>query len=701
MEPRKTILLRVYIAFFLISLFGVAILFRIGQIQLVEGERWKQRADSLMLEYREIEAARGNIYSSDSMLLAYSVPIYSLYLDTRASSVSAELFNEKIDSIALGLSQIFNDRSPNEYRDDLSRAYAAGERFHLIRKDVGYLELQQVKQLPIFRLGRYKGGFMTEQRSKRELTYRELAKRTIGTPRDSKPVGIEAAFNADLKGVGGSRLMQKISGNTWKPVNDRDEVEPRDGDDVITTIDLNIQDVASSSLEKHLRLHNADRGCAVLMEVSTGDIKAIANLTKTEDGTYREVFNYAIAEATYPGSTFKLASMLAAIDDGYADTSDIVFVGNGSTMFYGKEVKDAHPPKSPRMTVKEVFEQSSNVGTTRLVYQYYAKDPERFIRKIYSFGLGTKLGLQIDGEARPRIKHKNEEGWSAISLPWISYGYETAITPLQILAFYNAVANNGRMVRPKFVREIRHSGQLVRSYPTEVIRDSIASPVAIAKVRKMMEGVVEHGTGSVLNKSPYKIAGKTGTAQLQAKKMEDGNVRMTYQASFAGYFPADRPRYSCIVVVYAPSNDVYYGGTVAAPVFKDIADKVYSTRLDMQMEPLKKDTAAPLPLPLAKAGNRADVQQVLKTLAVPCSFEENAAWVGASTDRSLVKLNTRPTKPGMVPNVMGMGLRDALYLLESEGLVVSVSGRGKVTRQSVDAGTAVRKGERVEIVLNQ
>lgn len=701
MEPRKTILLRIYITFFLICLFGVAILFRIGQIQLVEGDMWKKRADSLLLEYREIEAARGNIYSADSMLLAYSVPIYSLYLDTRASAISEELFQEKVDSIALGLSQIFNDRSPNEYRDDLVRAYAAGERFHLIRKDVGYLELQQVKQLPIFRLGRYKGGFMTEQRSKRELTYRELAKRTIGTPRESRPVGIEAAFNEDLKGVGGSRLMQKISGNTWKPVNDRDEVEPRDGDDVVTTIDLNIQDVASSSLEKHLRLHNADRGCAVLMEVATGDIKAIANLTKTADGSYREVYNYAIAEATYPGSTFKLASMLATIDDGFADTSDIVFVGNGSTMFYGKEVKDAHPPKSPRMTVKEVFEQSSNVGTTRLVYQYYAKDPERFIRKIYSFGLGTKLGLQIDGEAMPRIKHKNDEGWSAISLPWISYGYETSITPLQILAFYNAVANNGRMVRPKFVREIRHSGQLVRTYPTEVIRDSIASPVAIAKVRKMMEGVVEHGTGSVLNRSPYKIAGKTGTAQLQAKRMEDGTVRMTYQASFAGYFPADRPKYSCIVVVYAPSNDVYYGGTVAAPVFKDIADKVYSTRLDMQMEPLKKDTAAVLPLPLAKAGNRADVQQVLKTLAVPCSFEENAAWVGASTDRSLVRLTTRTTKPGTAPNVLGMGLRDALYLLENEGMVVAVSGRGKVTRQSVDAGTAVRKGERIEIVLNQ
>jgi cell division protein FtsI (penicillin-binding protein 3) len=701
METRKSILFRVYIGFFLVCLFGAAILFRIGHIQFVEGEMWKQRADSMMLEYVNIEAARGNIYSADSMLLAFSVPIYELRLDTRAGGVTDELFNDKIDSISNGLARIFNDRTATEYREDLVNARAAKERYHLIRRGVNYLELQQVRQLPVFRMGKYKGGLMVEQQNRRDLTYRELAKRTIGTPRDAKPVGIEAAFNEELKGVSGRRLMQKIAGNTWKPVNDRDEIEPRDGNDIITTIDLNIQDVASSSLEKHLRMHNADKGCAVLMEVATGDIKAISNLTKMEDGSYREVYNYAIAEATYPGSTFKLASMLAVIDDGFADTSDYVFVGNGSTFYYGKEVKDAHPPASPRMTVKEVFENSSNVGTTRLVYQYYAKDPERFIRKVYSFGLGNKLGLQIAGEAQPRIKHKDEDGWSAISLPWISYGYETALTPLQILAFYNAVANNGRMVRPKFVREIRHSGQLIESFRTEVIRDSIASPAAISKVRKMMEGVVEHGTGSVLNKSPYRIAGKTGTAQLQAKRMQDGTVRMTYQASFAGYFPADRPKYSCIVVVYAPSNDVYYGGTVAAPVFKDIADKVYSTRLDLQVDPLKKDSTAVLPLPLAKAGYRQDVQHVLKTLSLPYAYPENATWVSSATDERLVKLTPRPNKPGTAPNVMGMGLRDALFVLENEGLNVSVAGKGKVTGQSIKAGSAIRKGDAIKLVLNQ
>lgn len=701
MEARKVILFRVYIAFFLLCLFGMTIIFRIGKVQFVEGERWKEKADSMTLDYITIEAKRGNIYSSDNKPLAFSTPIYDLHMDTRAGAVTDEIFASKVDSLALGLSQIFNDRSQQEYRSELIAARAANERYHLIRRNVGYLELQEIKKLPIFNLGRYRGGLLTEERNRRELPYRELAKRTIGTLREVKGVGLEKSFNDELQGISGRRLMQKISGNTWKPVTDNDEIESKDGNDLITTLDVNIQDVAENSLEKCLRYHNADHGCAVLMEVETGEIKAIANLSRMTDGSYREVFNYAIAEKSVPGSTFKLASMLAVIDDGYADTSDLVAVGKGTATYFGHDVVDAHAPKAPKLTVKEVFEQSSNVGTTRLITQYYSGQPENFIRKLYSFGLGTSLKLQLEGERDPYIKHYKDSSWSGISLPWISYGYETELTPMQILAFYNGVANNGRVVRPLLVKEIRHNGQLIRSINTEIIHDSIASQVALAKVRRMMEGVVEHGTASELNKSPYKIAGKTGTAQLGIRKQADGTSVMAYQASFVGYFPADHPKYSCIVVVNAPSNDVYYGGAVAAPVFKDIADKVYSTRLDLQMNPLLKDTAVTNPLPLAKAGSRGDMVKVMSTLAIPYAFSDESPWVSTVADKYAVTLKGRTTTNGLMPNVVGMGLRDALYILENQGVQVVAMGRGKVVRQSVTGGSAFTKGTKIELTLNQ
>lgn len=700
MEPRKTILTRIYISFLLICLFGLAIIFQVGRIQFAEGEMWKAKADSLTLKYINIEASRGNIFSSDGSLLATSVPIYDVRMDTRCESISDKFFNENLDSLSAGLALIFNDKSKQDYKQDLREARASGERYFLIHRNVTYPQLQRMKQLPVFRLGRYKGGLLVEQKSKRELPFRLLAQRTIGTMRDVKPVGIEAAFNKELQGVSGKRLMQKISGSTWKPVNDKDEIEPKDGNDIITAIDINIQDVAESSLEEHLRLHNADHGCAVLMEVETGEIKAIANLSRTDDGNYIENFNYVIAEATEPGSTFKLASMLAAIDDGLVDTSDVVFVGNGSTVYYGETMKDAHPPHFTKLTVKQIFETSSNVGTSRLIYQNYVRNPEAYMNKIRSFGLGEPLGLQIEGEGKPRIKSVTDKDWSAISLPWVSIGYESKLTPLQTLAFYNAVANNGRMVRPKFVREIRHRGQLVKSYPTEIIRDSIASPVALAKVRAMMEGVVENGSGKVLSKSPYKIAGKTGTAQIAKPKFGYNKENISYQASFVGYFPADRPKYSCMVVVYAPSNNVYYGGAVAAPIFKDIADKVYSTHLDLQTEPMEVDTTVSQPMPYAKAGSRKDLVKLLAHLDMPhTSQSEGASWVSASVKDDVYQLSERKSSANLVPQVVGMGLRDAIYILENAGLHVRVIGRGSVVSQSIPAGSTFRKGQTILIEL--
>ncbi len=702
MSKKRDIFWRINLAFLLLIVFGLVIIGQIVRIQFVEGEQWKDLARSQSLKYQQIEASRGNIYGSDGKMLAMSTPIYDVRMDTRADGLTQELFDAKIDSLAMGLAAIFGDRSRADYKQDLKRARAEGARYFLIRRNVSYRDLQRVKALPIFRMGRNKGGLLVEQRNVRVLPYLDLAARTIGTLRNVKPVGIEAAFDDYLKGVSGKRLMQRISSGDWMPVTDKDEIEPHDGNDVHTTIDVNIQDVAESSLRRHLELNKADHGCAVLMEVATGEIRAIANLSRTEGGDYVEDFNYAIAEAAEPGSTFKLASLLVAFEDQLVDLQDTVEVGNGVYVYSRKNgtMRDAHAPRRSRMSVQEIFEHSSNVGVSRIIFSNYAKRPQEFVNRLRSFGLGEKLGLQIDGEGAPFIRNANEKGWSGISLPWMSIGYECLITPLQTLTFYNAVANNGRMVKPLLVKEIRHRGQLVKSFETEVMRDSIASAEALQKAHIMLEGVVQNGTGDVLKDSPYRIAGKTGTAQIAHSRFGYNKGNAQYQASFVGYFPADKPAYSCIVIVNAPSNSLYYGGAVAAPIFKEIADKVYSSRLDLHNGDVPVGSNVYTPVPYVRAGAQKDTRQVLAGLGVSYhAASEEAAWVSATRGKDEVELQPRRVAQGAVPNVIGMGLKDALYLLESSGLLVRVTGKGSVTRQSIGAGTPVRKGQQIVIEL--
>jgi cell division protein FtsI (penicillin-binding protein 3) len=700
MEVKKDIMWRIYIAFLFICLFGIAIIFQIFRIQVVQGSYWKQKADSLTTDYKNIEASRGNIFSDDGSMLATSVPIYDIRMDMKTDGLLTEIFNDNLDSLAQCLSELFNDRSKQEYKRDLREARSEGDRYHLIQRNVHYPELQKLKQFPLFRLGRYKGGLLVESRNVRELPFRMLAARTIGYQREVKPVGIEASFDEQLRGISGKRLMQKISGGVWIPINDKDEIEPKDGNDLITTIDVNIQDVAEHALEEHLQKHNADHGCAVLMEVATGEIKAIANLSRTPEGNYSEDFNYVIAEATEPGSTMKLASLLAAMDDGLVNPEDSVFVGNGQYYNFTLLMKDAHPPKRSRLSITEAFEASSNVGISKAIYQAYNKHQQSFIDHLKRFSLNEPLRLQIAGEGEPRIKDVQDKDWWAGSLPQISIGYEVKLTPLQMLTFYNAIANNGRMVRPKFVREEQYHGRTVKTFPTEIIRDSIASPSTIAKARRLLEGVVQNGTASSLNKSCYKIAGKTGTAQMFANKYGYDKSHMTYQASFVGYFPADNPKYSCMVVVYAPSNDVYYGGAVAAPVFKEISDKVYSNNMEMHDTVPFKDSLIQS-LPLAKSGSRKELTKVLAQLNVKVAASKtDASWVSANGANNSIQFSERKVLNGTMPNVMGMGARDALNILENAGLRVKINGRGIVAKQSIEAGTKILKGQQIVIELS-
>ncbi|MBL0256591.1 MAG: transpeptidase family protein [Bacteroidetes bacterium] len=700
MEVKKDILWRIYLAFLIICVMGLAIIVQIVRIQFVQGDEWRAKQDSMTLSFEPIEASRGNIFSDDGSLLATSVPIYDIRFDTRATAVTDEVFNSGVDSLAQALAELFKDKSWQDYHHEIKEARTEKNRYYLIQRNVSFTELQQLKKFPILRMGRNRGGLIIDEKNMRQLSFGQLASRTIGTVRDIKPVGVEASFNADLKGSGGQRLMQRIGGNVKVPVRDKDEVEPRDGNDLVTTLDINIQDVAEHSLEQHLREHNADHGCAVLMEVSTGAIKAIANLSRTKDGNYIENFNYAIAEASEPGSTFKLASIMAALEDGLIELTDTVNVGNGTATYFGKKMPDAHAPKSSKLSIQQAFESSSNVGISKVIYQHYLKNPGAFISRLKSFGLSEKLGLQIEGEGQPFIKNITDKSWSGLSLPWISIGYESKLTPLQTLTFYNAVANNGKVVRPMFVSKILNHGKVIREFSSEVIRDSIASPEVLLKARQILEGVVQHGTTSMLNKSPYKIAGKTGTAQIFNNKYGYDKEHMTYQASFVGYFPADKPKYSCIVVVYAPSNDVYYGGAVAAPIFKEIADKVYSNHLDMNESPVQTDSLIPS-LPVVKAGQHRDLKKVLEKLTLPSAVSDpDAYWVSVDSRSEVLKANERKTIVGLVPNVVGMGLKDAIYLLENAGLNVRVNGKGWVSRQSIEAGTRIRKGQQIQIELS-
>lgn len=692
---------RIYVSFGILLLLGLAIVIQIIRIQFVEGDKWRAMARERTIKFIPIEASRGNIYASDaSSPLATSVPVYDIRMDTRADGLSKSSFDNGLDSLAYKLSSLFMDRSKAEYKRLLKRAYADGDRYFLVKRNVSYAQLQQLKQFPVFRLGRNKGGLLIDQRNVRELSFRKLAARTIGTIRDVKPVGIEEAYDDVLKGKDGKRLMQRLSGNVWMPVRDKAEIEPQDGKDLITTLDINIQDVAEQSLEKHLTFHNADHGCAVLMEVETGEIKAIANLAKTDLGTYEEDYNYAIGEATEPGSTFKAASLLVALDHGFVEPNDSVIVNNGEYRYYGQKMKDAHPPKSSKLSIQQAFETSSNVGISKIITEHYSKRPEMFMNKLHEFGLGTKLGIEIKGEGTPRIKRTTDKSFSnRVSLPWISIGYESTLTPLQILSFYNAIANNGRMVRPLFVKQIRQNGQAVFTAQPQIIRDSIASPEAIAKLRLMLEGVVERGSAASLNKSPYKIAGKTGTAQIANPKYGYDKLHRSYQASFVGYFPADKPKYSCIVVVYAPSNNFYYGGAVAAPIFKEIADKVFSNHFELQKEQPDNDTIQISP-PVAMAGTQKDIRKVLAHLDHEVeSKDQDAEWVAIQRQADKVILKERKMIKGLVPNVVGMGAKDAMFILENAGMRVKLHGRGVVTRQSIVPGSRLVKGEIISIEL--
>ena len=556
MSNKQKLIRRVYPIYMLLILFGIGIIFKIGQVQFIEGDHWQELAKSYSTKHRKIDAIRGNIYASDGSLIATSVPKYEVRFDLNAEAITNDLFAKNIDTLCLELSKLLPEKSKNQWKAELTQARKNGARYHLIRRKLSYTQIKKMRQFPLFNRGKYKGGFISIQQNKREKPFQVLASRTIGYSRDnSKPVGLEGAYNKVLSGTQGMQLMQKIAGGIWMPIEDENEIEPEDGADVVTTIDINIQDVAENALLEQLIKQDADHGCVVLMEVATGEVKAIANLNKTKSGKYWETYNYAVGESTEPGSTFKLASLIAALEDGYIDLTDSVETGKGVFKFYDRKMYDSRVGGYGKITIKRAFEVSSNIAVARTISENYRSNPQKFIDRLYKMNLHQKLGIEIYGEGEPRIKSANDPTWSGISLPWISHGYEVSLTPLQILTFYNAVANDGKMVKPRFVKEIRKIGVPIKTFGPEVINPAICSKATIEKAKAMLEGVVQQGTATNLKNANFKIAGKTGTAQIyNAKTGYKTDKQVSYQASFVGYFPANNPMYSCIVVVNAPSK---------------------------------------------------------------------------------------------------------------------------------------------------
>lgn len=700
MNIRTNILLRVYAAFGLIIFFAIAVIAQMVHVQVFQGNKYRKMAAEFSTKYAEVEATRGNIYSIDGSLLATSVPEYDIRMDLLAGGIKDdEVFYSKVDSLAYDLANYFHDKSEREYSRMLRNARHDGERYFLIKRDVSYQDLKALKKFPIFNMGRYTGGMIAEQQNKRILPFRDLASRTIGyyNANAKAAVGLEGAYGDYINGETGKRLVQRIAGGAWMPINEDAEIAPKDGADIISTLDVNMQDLAQQALKKQLIKSAADFGCVMVMEVKTGEIKAIANYSKVGDGDYKEIYNYAIAQSADPGSTFKLASYMVAMDDGKFDINDTINTYGGRFQLYNKTFRDDHANEGI-LTMKKAFELSSNVAIVRQIYKNYKDEQSKFTDGLYRLHLNEKLGLQIAGEGTPLIKTPKSKSWSGISMAQMAYGYELRITPIQMLTLYNAVANNGKMIAPLFVHEIRRLGNTVELFKARTINPKVCTDKTLSMLKEMLRGVVVEGTASAINNPLYEIAGKTGTAEVaDGAKGYKGNKK--YQASFCGYFPADHPKYSMIVVIQNPTKGSYYASSVAGPVFREIADVVYGSDLEMSTKEQIPQLVGNTKMPEVKAGDKKSAERVYQDFGIKALYAStNPEEMALDTNNGMAYHDVKFTK-GNVPNVVGMDLKDALYILGNAGLKPIVKGVGEVKSQSLAAGTPVYKGTQILIEL--
>jgi len=693
----KESLIRLYLVYFLILFMGLGIVVQIFYLQIFKGEQLKSDANKQIFISKKVLAPRGNIYASNEQKtsLALSVPRYKVFVDL--VTIREQDFTDNISDLSDSLSVLIDRKTANEWKLELENQRLDSNRYFFIARGLRNDQIDRLIKFPIFSLGKYRGGCIIIKSNQRVKPYGMLANRTVGyaVENDGKKsilVGIEGAFNEYLKGQNGQMLMEKIRGNEWKPVDDELSIEPVPGSDVYTSIDVNIQDVAESALLKQLREQKAQKGCAVLMEVKTGFVKAIANLSfdpKTE--TYFEAQNHAVGLASEPGSTFKLASLLVALEQGKVEITDSVDM-TGRYEFYDNYLTDGGKIYG-RNTIKDAFEKSSNV-ISQIIYDNYKKEPQEFIDGLKEIGIHQKLGLSILGEGVPLIKESSDPTFTGITLPWMSIGYELKMTPLQTLALYNAVANEGTLLQPQFVKCIKKGSEIQKEYKPRILNASICSKATLRDLKVMLEGVVERGTAKNIKARGFSIAGKTGTSKIAQGSKGYGNK---YQASFCGYFPSKDPVYSCIVVVQGPTKNIF-GSVVSGTVFKEIADKVYAQEFQKENIVLK-DTLNRYPY--SRSGDKMSFLVASENMRIPVEDLSNNSneWISTRTGKDAIKIIHKKMQKGLVPNVVGMGLIDATYMLEKYGLFVQPVGSGIVREQSIKAGLRINKGQKIILQL--
>ena len=710
-EPGKKIIGRFASVYILIVIMMGAIVYNILKIQTVERENWLELGKKNDKKDIKVRPNRGNIYSADGQLMASSIPTYYVYMDTRVPALHEKegaLFYENIDSLAESLANYFKDKSKSAYKRDITNAYNQKKaEYQFYKGRISYSQLKDLRKFPLFKLGRNKSGLITKEMFRRVKPYTTLASRTIGDiyADESKggKNGLELGFDEYLKGTPGLSSRQKVA-NKWQVVV---QIEPTDGMDIISTIDVDMQDIAEKALLEKLREIEAQTGYAILMETKTGEIKAIGNMDRNNDGTYSENRNGSVADKVEPGSTFKTASLMAVLDDGKAKLTDVIATGNG-IFNYGRSVMrdhNYHRGGYKDITLEQSLNASSNIGISRTIVNAYGNNPGKFIDKLYKMGLNEPFNLHIPGTAKPAIKHPNDKAsyWSGSSLPWMSIGYEVQQAPIYTLAFYNAIANNGKFVEPLFVKSINQNGQVIKQFSARVINEQICKPSTLKDVRQALLGVVEHpryGTAKAVHSPHVRIAGKTGTAQISKGSAGYKAGGKSHQVSFCGFFPYENPRYTCIVVIREPRIGLPSGGLMSGVVVKNIAERIIAIDTTTSIIDIKSDSTliAKNKRPSVKSGRSTAIKTVMKKLNQPVSTS-NDEWLIAKIDENKIQFNSLPVQKRVTPNFYNMGAKDAVFLCEEVGLKVNFSGVGKVISQSIPAGTKIDKGQTIELVL--
>ncbi|NDW12446.1 PASTA domain-containing protein [Bacteroides sp. 214] len=698
---------RYFFVILIMGLVGVAIIVKAAIIMFAERQYWQDVAERFVKENVIVKPNRGNIISSDGSLMASSLPEYRIYMDFKAGGEEKDaLLMKHLDEICEGLNKIFPGKSAREFKNHLLTGRKKGSRNYLIYPErISYIQYKEAKNLPVFSMNKYRGGFHEQVYNQRKKPFGSLANRTLGdvyadTAKGARS-GIELAFDSILKGKDGITRRQKVK-NKWLNIV---EIPPTDGYDVVTTIDVGMQDICEKALVDMLREINATEGVVVLMETETGDVKGIVNMTRVGVGQYREIRNGALSNMMEPGSTFKTASMMVALEDGYITTEDGVDTGNGIKMMHNRPMRDHNWRRGgyQYLTVPQILMVSSNIGISTLIEKHYGKDPGKFVEGLYRMSMNVPLELQIPGAGKPNIRHPKDGRWSRTALPWMSIGYETQIPPIYTATFYNAIANNGKMVKPRFVKGISRNGTMVEEYPVEVINPSICSEKTLTTIKEILEKVVSDGLAKPAGSKQFKVAGKTGTAQVSQGAAGYTSGVTNYLVSFCGYFPADKPKYTCLVAIQK-AGGLASGGLMAGGVFGKIAERVYAKDLVLNIK--NAIDSATVVIPDVKAGEMLAARKVLDGLDVntDVSFRARGSkqiWGSAEPNEKEVVLNENKTlSEGVVPSVVGMGARDAVYLLESKGMKVHIAGVGKVRRQSIAHGAKIQKGQTITLQLN-